>query len=122
MGPRLFWSSSSILKPPAVPSPGTGGGGIVMMKASWMPASRLRISPRITGTLNPLAERSSKGASVLKMAPALDALVKVAPSNPAKATVWATPGTLRSSSLARRITASVRAREAPGGRVTTVMR
>ena len=121
-GPRFFWSSSIILKPPAVPSPGTGGGGMAMMKASSMPDSFRRMSARITGMVSPLATRSSNGARPAKIAPALEALVKVAPSKPAKATSCSTPGTVLRISLAWRITLSVRSSEAPGGSCTTVMR
>jgi hypothetical protein len=49
------------------------------------------------------------------MAPALGALVKVAPSNPAKGTTWAMPSVSRMILAALRTTASVRASEAPGG-------
>ena len=72
--------------------------------------------------LCPVLARSSKGRRGEKMAPALDALVKVAPSKPAKATACCTPGVARIASVARRITASVRASEEPGGSATTVMR
>ena len=36
--------------------------------------------------------RSSNGFKVTKITPELGALVKVAPSKPAKVTAWATPG------------------------------
>ena len=51
--------------------------------------------PGSRSALRPLAARSSNGASAEKMAPALGALVKVAPSKPAKGTACATPGVSR---------------------------
>ena len=41
-GPRPRRSWTIILKPPALPMPRTGGGGMTMMKASWIAPSRLR--------------------------------------------------------------------------------
>ena len=87
-----------------------------------MAPKRFCISPRMKGMVWPVLARSSKGSRGEKIAPAFDALVKVAPSNPAKATACCTPGVARIASVARRITASVRASEAPGGSATTVMR
>ena len=49
---------------------------------------------------SPLAARSSNGASGVKIAPALDALVKVAPSKPANGTAWITPGVPSAISVA----------------------
>ena len=66
--------------------------------------------------------RSSNGFKVTNSTPEFGALVKVAPSKPAKVTVWATPGRDSRMSLALRITASVRSRLAPGGKVTAVMK
>ncbi len=51
----------------------------------------------------------------------LEALVKVAPLKPAKATAFFTPGVLRMISEARSMTASVRDRAAPSGSCTTTM-
>ena len=120
--PRPRLSCTIILKPPAVPMPRTGGGEMVMMKASWIRASRLRRSARMRSALSPLATRSWNGASGEKIAPAFGALVKVAPSNPANGTACATPGVSRRILAARRTTASVRASEAPGGSWITVIR
>lgn len=55
-----------------------------------------------------------------KTTPLFDALVKVAPSSPAIATVWATPGVASSRSETAFIAESVRARAAPGGSCTAV--
>ena len=72
--------------------------------------------------MSPLAARSAKGASGVKIAPALGALVKVAPSKPANGTACTTPGVSSAIAAARRTTASVRASEAPGGSWITVIR
>jgi hypothetical protein len=73
--------------------PRTGGGGMVMMKASWMvPRRAWQIGQDGVGAPAALGARRAKGASAEKMAPAFEALVKVAPSSPAKGTTWATPG------------------------------
>ena len=72
--------------------------------------------------VRPFASRCSKSSSVTKITPALGALVKVAPSNPAKATALFTPGRASSVSVALRITASVRSRLAPGGSWKAVMK
>ena len=70
----------------------------------------------------PAATRSSNGLRVTKMAPALGALVSVAPSRPAKPAVWAVPSTERASLVASRTTLSVRSIEAPGGSWIAVMK
>ena len=61
--PRLSWTI--ILKPPELPMPRTGGGGIVMMKASLMLLSRSLSSPlEMVGgqaLLRPLLERRHGG-------------------------------------------------------------
>ena len=93
-----------------------------MMKASSMPLKRWRRSARMRSADRPLATRSGKGARDENTVPALGALVKVAPSSPANGTAWATPGVFSMMSATRRTTASVRASEAPGGRLMTVMR
>ncbi len=56
------------------------------------------------------------------MTPALGAFVKVAPSKPANATAWATPGRDSRISDALRTTWSVRSRLEPGGSVIAVMK
>ena len=66
--------------------------------------------------------RSSNGLSVTKMTPEFGALVKVAPSKPAKVTALATPGRDSRISDALRTTRSVRSRLAPGGSVIAVMK
>jgi len=65
--------------------------------------------------VSPSLARSSKGLRLAKTTPVLGALVKVAPSKPTKATALSTPGVAMIASEARRITASVRLRLAPGG-------
>ncbi len=86
-GPRFFLSSSIILKPPALPMPLIGGGRMVIMNASLIPASRLLIDAKITSAVSPCAARSSKDLNTEKIAPSLEAFVSVAPSRPAKAAV-----------------------------------
>ncbi len=56
------------------------------------------------------------------MAPALGALVKVAPSKPAKPAVWAVPSTESASLVTSRTTLSVRSMEEPGGSWIAVIR
>ena len=57
-----------------------------------------------------------------KITPAFGALVKVAPSKPAKGTACATPGVASMSLVTRRVTSSVRSSDAPGGSWMTVIR
>ena len=64
--------------------------------------------------MSPFSTRSSNGSSVTKMAPALGALVKVAPSKPAKPAVWATPSTESARLATSRTTASVRVERGAG--------
>ncbi len=66
--------------------------------------------------------RSANGSSTTKTAPALGATVKVAPEKPTTFTAIETPGTLSAISTARRLTASVRASEAPGGSCVAMIR
>ncbi len=70
----------------------------------------------------PIVARSAKGLVARNTAPAFDAAVLVAPSKPAKATVWATPGFAPARSITLRTTASVRSSDEPGGNCTTVMK
>ena len=72
--------------------------------------------------VSPCGTRSSNGFSGTKITPALGALVKVAPSKPVNATEFCTPGRGRMISEARRITASVRASDAPGGNWNAAIR
>ena len=65
--------------------------------------------------VRPSRARSSNGFRPAKTTPVLGALVKVAPSKPTKATASFTPGVAMIASEARRTTASVRLRLAPGG-------
>ena len=100
----------------------TGGGEIVMMKASLMLLKRAIKSRWRRSALRPCSNRSSNGAMAEKMAPPLDALVKVAPSKPAKGTAWSMPSVSRMILVASRTTASVRDRDDPGGSWITVIR
>ena len=85
--------------------------------ASWIAASlpnscaldRRRRLARIA------ARAPRTASSTRKIAPAFGALVKVAPEKPTMFTACATPGIFSAMSTARRLTASVRASEAPGG-------
>ena len=67
--------------------PGTGGGGIAMMKASSIACSLPKSWPMMADAGCLFLIRSSKGLKRAKMAPALEALARVAPEKPAKATV-----------------------------------
>ena len=55
-------SSTIILKPPPVPMPRTGGGWMVMMKASWIDESFWFSSPWMRCAVRPFASRSSNGS------------------------------------------------------------
>ena len=102
--------------------PGTEGGSSTKLNASSSCASCSRTSAAILADVSPLATRSANGRNGMKITPALGALVKVPPSKPAKATEFCTPGCCRMIAEARRITASVRASDAPGGSWNTAIR
>ena len=42
-----------MVKPPPMPRPGTGGGGMAMMKAPWIADGRLRRSAVMAVAVNP---------------------------------------------------------------------
>jgi hypothetical protein len=71
---------------------------------------------------NPSGTRCSNGFSDTKITPVFGAFVKVAPSNPVKATEFCTPGRARMIFDASRTTASVRPSEAPGGNWNAAIR
>ena len=114
MPPR---SSTCSLKPPALPIPGTGGGGTAMMKASCTAWSRPNSALTSAGPDcdGPAFSRSSKGPKRANTTAAFEAFVKVAPEKPAKATAFVTPGVLRMMSVAFWSAASVRESDAPSG-------
>ena len=93
-----------------------------MMKASLMLLRRPISSCWRWSAVRPCFNLSSNGAMAEKMAPPLDALVKVAPSKPAKGTAWSMPSVSRMILVASRTTASVRDRDDPGGSWITVIR
>lgn len=95
--------------------PRTDGGGTAMMKASWMLCIAPKSWPMICVAFWPCSSRSSKLSKGVKITPEFEALVKVAPLKPAKATASLTPGTSRIIADARWTTASVRSSEAPSG-------
>ena len=72
--------------------------------------------------VSPALTRSSNGLSVTKTTPELGAFVNVAPSKPAKATAFATPGRDSRISDALRTTRSVRSRLEPGGSEIAAMK
>ena len=72
--------------------------------------------------VSPAFTRSSNGFSVTNTTPEFGALVKVAPSKPAKATALATPGRDSRISDALRTTRSVRSRLEPGGSEIAAMK
>ena len=102
--------------------PGTDGGGITRTKASRSACIWRAQIVEDAGGGEPPFSRSSNGLSVVKMTPELGALVKVAPSKPAKVTALATPGRVSRISAALRTTRSVRSRLDPGGSVMAVMK
>ncbi len=108
-------SCTSILKPPVVPMPRTGGGATEMMKASWMPANCVFNVLISACALWPFAARCLKSSKGVNTTAALGAVVKVAPSRPTMGTAWAMPGVDRTIFVTLRATSSVRASEAPGG-------
>ena len=112
-------SSIIILKPPAVPIPCTAGGGITSTSPPFTACSAGMSSEITCGAR---AVRSWCGFSPKKITPALGALVKVAPSSPAKPTDTFTAGLRSEMAIAWRITASVRCSELPGGSCTTPIR
>ncbi|OAD18808.1 hypothetical protein THIOM_005587 [Candidatus Thiomargarita nelsonii] len=71
------------MKPPPCPSPRTGGGSMTKNRASWISLSACRKRCTKAEEVSPGA-RSLKGLRFTKKAPALEALEKVAPENPAK--------------------------------------
>ena len=88
---------------------------MTIIRASW-------ISPKAWYSLPmmALAERSglrrfSKSSSVMKAMPELGLAVNPLGERPGNATEAATPGTFMARSLMRRMTASVRSREAASG-------
>ncbi len=109
--------------PPALPMPRTAGGATTKTAPSWMTENFLISAMRIAAAdcAGSLA-RSSNGLSLTNTAPALGALVRVAPEKPTILTAWATPGISSASSTTRRFTASVRSSDAAGGNCVTVMR
>ena len=87
--------ASWILKPPELPMPRTGGGGMAMMKASWMLCRLPNSWPMILPGSSPALSRLSKSLKRRKdRRRHCEALVKVAPEKPAKATASVTPGRL----------------------------
>ena len=77
----------------------------------------------MSAVVMPLATRSSNGFRVTKTAPEFGALVKVAPSKPAKPAVWAVPSTDRAMlASTSRTTLSVRSIDEPGGSWIAVIR
>ena len=98
-----------------VPSPATGGGGNIAMKASWI-AENLPLSwPAIAPALRLAALRSSKGFNVTNTIPEFELLVKPLIDRPGNATALSTPGSFKAISPMRRITSSVRSSVAPSG-------
>ena len=103
------------LKPPVVPMPFTGGGGNIITMASWMamnlPLSELAMAaPLSSGDL-----RSSKLSRPTNTMPALGLMVKPWMDRPGKAMASFTPGSSMAIWDIRRMTSSVRSREAPSG-------
>ena len=93
-----------------------------MTNASWMDDTFLLSSAAIACADNSREVRLLASSSGKKMSPALELAVKPLTDMPANATAWATPGCLRPNSAIRRVTASVRSRDAAGGSCATATR
>ena len=88
---------------------------MTMLSADDIVASRCRNVAAIFAWVSPAASRSSNGFNPAKIAPAFDAFVNVAPSNPANATACSTPGVARMICVAALTAALVRSSELPAG-------
>jgi hypothetical protein len=104
-----------MVKPPPVPMPGIGGGGMTMINAPSMGASRLRKSLVMTAAVNPFFNRTSGSSNTGNSAAALLAWVRVAPDRPAKAATRMMPGVSRAILSICRTIAVVRASDAAPG-------
>ena len=91
--------------------PRTGGGGTMKITPAVIEESA-RCSSAAILSADSRSPRSFNGTNI---AAAFGALVKVAPSNPAKATVAAAPGFFSAIRCACRRISSVRWSDAPGG-------
>ena len=104
--------------------PCTGGGATTKICASWIdgqPAVQL-LDDAVGRQLRDRGRASGMSSSTTKIAPALGALVKVAPEKPTMFTALETPGVFSAISTARRLTSSVRASAEPGGNCVTMIR
>ena len=104
-----------MVKPPPVPMPGIGGGGITMMKAPSMADSRLRRSAVITRAFSPFLRRTSGSSNTGNNAAELLACVRVAPDRPAKTAICEIPGVSSAMPSILRTISVVRASEAAPG-------
>src|SRR3990172_9551217 len=75
-------SCTSILKPPVVPMPRTGGGATLITNASWIEPNCLLSAAMRACALSPFLARSLKSSSGVNTTAELGAVVKVAPSRP----------------------------------------
>ena len=110
-----------MVKPPPVPMPGIGGGGITMMKAPWIAESRLRRSAVMTAAVSPFFRRTSGSSNTGNSAAELLACVRVAPDNPAKAATRTMPGVSSAMLSIPRTISVVRASEAAPGNCAEMM-
>ncbi len=119
--PRPWRSWIRMVKPPPVPMPGTAGGGMTMMKAPWMLASRMRRLFAIAFADSPFLWRSSGSSNTGNSAAALLACVRVAPEKPANAATRMMPGVSSAIRSISRTTSVVRASDAAPGNCTETM-
>src|ERR1700761_6711662 len=91
-GPRPWRSWMRMVKPPPVPMPGIGGGGITMMNAPSIADSRLRRSAVIPWAFRPFLRRNSGSSNTGNSAAELLAWVRVAPDRPANTAICEIPG------------------------------
>ena len=110
-----------MVKPPPVPMPGIGGGGITMMNAPSIAASRLRRSAVITCAFRPFLRRASGSSNTGNSAAELLAWVRVAPDRPAKTAIWEMPGVSSAMLSILRTISVVRASEAAPGNCAEMM-
>ena len=98
-----------------MPSPFTGGGGNITMKASWMLAKAWFSWPATAPPLWSARVRSANGLSMANTIPEFELLVNPLIDRPGNASVPSTLGFFSMMSPMRRITSSVRSSVAPSG-------
>ena len=115
--PRSARSSITILKPPAVPKPSTGGAPRMLTSPSRTSFSnRCFKSAVMTSAVRCSSARLWKSSSITYIEPKFDALAESSSDWPAMATVCFTPSTLSQMRSMSAITSSVRPSDAESGK------